>query len=129
MSAPQEVKLDDLYQEVILDHNRRPRNFGKLGDANAYSHGYNPLCGDDFHIYLKISPEGKVEAVQFEGQGCAISKSSASIMTEIALGKNLAELEGLKESFLNMLIKEGAATGLPTKLKIFEGVKKFPVRV
>ena len=129
MKPPVEVKLDDLYQEVILDHNKRPRNFGKLEDANAYSHGYNPLCGDDYHIYLKLGSGGVIEAVRFEGQGCAISKSSASIMTETIMGKRASEIEVVRSGFVNMLTQDGGATGLPSKLKIFEGVKQFPVRV
>ena len=129
MKPPVEVKLDDLYQEVILDHNKRPRNFGKLEDANAYSHGYNPLCGDDYHIYLKLDTGGVIEAVRFEGQGCAISKSSASIMTETIVGKKASEIEAVRSGFVNMLTQDGGASGLPSKLKIFEGVKQFPVRV
>ena len=124
--------LDDLYQEVILDHNRRPRNYGKLDGANFYSHGYNPLSGDDYHLYLLIDESGKVKGVRFEGQGCAISKSSTSMMTEAIEGRSLKKAEQLKNSFLEVLTKaDTAASQFPElgKLKIFEGVKKFPVRV
>ncbi len=128
----QEVKLDDLYQEVILDHNRRPRNFGKLPDANNYSHGVNPLCGDDYHLYLYVDEGGIIQKVAFEGSGCAISKASASMMAETVLRKSVKDAGGLKDNFLDLLT---AATVLPDtrsaagKLKIFEGVKNYPVRV
>lgn len=130
-SNPQEVKLDELYQEVILDHNRHPRNFKKLEDANAYSHGHNPLCGDDYHLYLEIDPAGVIKKVGFEGAGCAISKSSASMMTMMVEGKTVRQAEELKNNFVR-LVTDGAGESLREKvgrLKIFEGVKKFPVRV
>ncbi|MBI4352396.1 MAG: SUF system NifU family Fe-S cluster assembly protein [Candidatus Omnitrophica bacterium] len=129
---PVEVKLDDLYQEVILDHNRRPRNYGKLPEANAYSHGVNPLCGDDYHLYLLVDEKGIIQKVRFEGQGCAISKSSASIMTTVVEGKSAGEAETLKEAFIGLLTKEGvseAERSRAGRLKVFEGVKQFPIRV
>src|SRR3989338_5894073 len=125
------VKLDDLYQEMILDHNRRPRNFHKLDDANAYSHGVNPLCGDDYHLYLLVDESGIIKKVGFEGHGCAISKSSASILTTVIEGKSLKEAESLGLDFIR-LITNGASEELRAKvgrLKIFEGVRQFPVRV
>lgn len=125
------VKLDELYQEVILDHNRRPRNFGKLEDATAYAHGVNPLCGDDYHLYLDLVG-GTIKRVGFEGSGCAISKSSASMMTQAVEGKAVAEARKLKEGFIRLLTdpeaSEDARTGVG-RLKIFEGVRRFPVRV
>ncbi len=127
-----EVKLDDLYQEVILDHNRRPRNFKKLDDATVYSHGVNPLCGDDYHLYLKIDEKGVILAVGFEGQGCAISKSSTSMMTTVIEGKKISEVGTLKNSFIEMLTKDKIDLKQKSqlgRLKIFEGVKQFPVRV
>ncbi len=130
--VPAEVKLDDLYQEVILDHNRRPRNYGKPAEANQYSHGVNPLCGDDYHLYLFVDEKGTVKKVGFEGQGCAISKSSASMMTVAIEGKKVEDIKALKDAFLSLLTRENTsdkdrqAVG---KLKIFEGVRKFPVRV
>src|SRR3989338_2034915 len=126
-----EVRLDDLYQEVILDHNRKPRNFGKLKNANAYSHGVNPLCGDDYHLYLE-KENGRVKAVGFEGQGCAISKSSASMMTTMVEGKSLGEAAELKEHFIRLLTSDQLSEESRSKvgrLKIFEGVRKFPIRV
>ncbi|MBI3251863.1 MAG: SUF system NifU family Fe-S cluster assembly protein [Candidatus Omnitrophica bacterium] len=127
-----EVKLNDLYQEVILDHNRRPRNFRKPEGATHYSHGRNPLCGDDYHLYLKVDGSGKIESVGFEGSGCAISKSSASMMTSFIEGKPVKDAEALKNQFLRFLTRDPvsedtrAAVG---RLKIFEGVRQFPVRV
>ncbi|MBI4433009.1 MAG: SUF system NifU family Fe-S cluster assembly protein [Candidatus Omnitrophica bacterium] len=128
----QEVKLDELYQEVILDHNRRPRNFGKLDDATHYAHGHNPLCGDDYHLYLKIDENGKIQKITFEGSGCAISKSSASMMTTFLEGKNGDEAEKLGSHFIGFMTKDTLskedreAVG---RLKLFEGVRHFPVRV
>ena len=128
----QEVRLDDLYQEVILDHNRRPRNFKKLEDANAYAHGHNPLCGDDYFLYLVVDPSGMIKKVGFEGDGCAISKSSASMMTVAVEGKSLKEAGALKDNFIHLLTDNtgsDAVRAAAGKLKIFEGVKQFPVRV
>ena len=130
--AVSEVKLDDLYQEVILDHNRRPRNFHKLENANAYSHGVNPLCGDDYHLYLSVDDKGLIRKVGFEGQGCAISKSSASIMTTMIEGKTLQEAAELGKNFTQLITNPGVSEGARVKvgkLKIFEGVRQFPVRV
>jgi nitrogen fixation NifU-like protein len=127
-----EVKLDDLYQEVILDHNRRPRNFHKLDDANAYSHGVNPLCGDDFELYLSVDDSGIIKKIGFEGQGCAISKSSASIMTTMIEGKSLKEAGELKDNFVHLLTDADHSEALRSKvgkLKLFEGVRQFPVRI
>ena len=87
-------ELRDLYQELILDHNRRPRNFRKLEDANRSAEGYNPLCGDKVTVYLKFQ-DGVVKEVSFEGSGCAISKASASVMTESLKGKSADEVESL----------------------------------
>jgi nitrogen fixation NifU-like protein len=126
-----DVKLDELYQEVILDHNKRPRNFGALSDATAYSHGINPLCGDDYHVYLSVA-DGVVKKAAFEGAGCAISKASASLMTEAVQGKPVAEAAKLKDAFLELLTKDAvsdASRKAAGKLKFFEGVKNFPVRV
>ena len=127
----QEVKLNDLYQEVILDHNKKPRNFGVLPGATAIAHGVNPLCGDHFDIFVK-SNNGVLEKVQFEGDGCAISKASASMMTVAVQGKSDKEASVLADHFFHLLTdvtvaaehREGAG-----KLKFFEGVKNFPIRV
>lgn len=127
-----EVRLNELYQEVILDHNKKPRNFGKLADATSWAHGVNPLCGDDYEIYLSVSPDGVIRKVGFTGSGCAISKSSASLMTTELEGKKVSDATALKDHFLKLLTapetaeedRKGAG-----RLKFFEGVKQFPVRV
>ena len=127
-----EVKLNDLYQEVILDHNRRPRNFHKLDGANAYSHGVNPLCGDDYELYLLVDEGGIIKKVSFQGQGCAISKSSASMMTTQVEGKDLKEAGELTNNFIRLLTSPETSEDARVKvgrLKLFEGVRQFPVRV
>jgi len=139
--------LFDLYQEVILDHNRSPRNFGKLEDGNLedslegegrirHADGHNPLCGDRLTVYVDLARGDHGETIRdikFDGSGCAISKASASLMTEAVKGKPLAESERLFENFHELLTgdpsvkgKAGAELG---KLAVFEGVREFPVRV
>lgn len=123
--------LRDLYQEVLLDHNRRPRNFQKLESANRTAEGYNPLCGDQITVYLKL--EGDViRDISFQGSGCAISKSAASMMTASLKGKTRAEAEALFEKFHGMVTgksdPQAAAEGLG-KLVVFAGVCEFPIRV
>ncbi len=124
--------LTDLYQEIILDHNKRPRNFGPLPGADHQAEGYNPLCGDQLKVYLRLA-EGVIEEVHFEGTGCAISKASASLMTEAVRGKSLAEAEALFGGFHELLTGDPSVRGeAPTelgKLAVFEGVREFPVRV
>ena len=132
MSRQPEVRLDDLYQEVILDHNKRPRNFKALLNANRYAHGVNPLCGDDYELYLDVGEDGRIREVGFQGHGCAISKSSASLMTTAIEGKNASEASELQKSFIDLLTAEKAQSAARLRvgnLKIFEGVKQFPVRV
>jgi nitrogen fixation NifU-like protein len=121
--------LNDLYQEVILDHNRRPRNFHALADANHTAEGYNPLCGDRLTLYLKVDG-GVVTDVSFEGAGCAISKASASLMTDAVKGKTVAEAEALFERFHRMVTTppEESVEDLG-KLSALAGVREFPVRV
>ena len=127
-----EIKLDHLYQEVILDHNRSPRNFRALPDATQYSHGVNPLCGDDYQLYLAIEPGGVIRDVGFQGSGCAISKSSASLMTTVIKGKPIAEVARFKDQFLAFMTQDPPpkeAKSQIGRLSIFEGVREFPVRV
>jgi nitrogen fixation NifU-like protein len=121
--------LNDLYQEVILDHNRRPRNFHALADANRSAEGYNPLCGDRLTLYLKVDG-GIVTDVSFEGAGCAISKASASLMTDAVKGKTVAEAEALFDRFHRMVTTppEQPVEDLG-KLSALAGVREFPVRV
>ena len=125
-------ELYDLYQEVILDHNKRPRNFGELEDADRSADGHNPLCGDRLTVYLKLDNNGVAE-ISFDGSGCAISKASASIMTDTVKGKSRAEIDHLFELFHELLtgdpsVREKASAELG-KLAVFEGVREFPVRV
>ncbi len=127
-----EPKLSHLYQEVILDHNRRPRNFKKLAHATQYSHGVNPLCGDDYHLYLEIDGQGMIRDVGFEGSGCAISKSSASMMTSLIKGKSRQEAACLQKDFLEMMTQDEVPESVKARvarLALFEGVKEFPIRV
>ena len=126
-----EVKLSDLYQEVILDHNRSPRNFGKLPEATAVARGINPLCGDHYDVLIQ-DVGGILKKVRFDGEGCAISKASADMMAQAVEGKTPKEATILADHFIHVLTdntvspkhREGVG-----KLKFFEGVKNFPIRV
>ena len=129
---PDDLRLSELYQEVILDHNRKPRNFKKIAGATAEAHGKNPLCGDDYFLYLVTDKDGVIRDIGFEGSGCAISKSSASMMTDAVKGKSAKEAGLLKDDFIRLLTAEntsGADLEKVGKLKLFEGVRNFPVRV
>lgn len=123
--------MRQLYQEVILDHNRKPRNFGTILDANRHAEGHNPLCGD--HIKLTVDVlEDKIAAIAFEGEGCAICKASASMMTGAVKGKAVQEAETLVEEFRNMAtgtLDADSQTNHLGKLKVFAGVKDLPSRV
>ena len=121
--------LRDLYQEVILDHNRRPRNFGPLPTANRRAEGHNPLCGDRVTVYLDLAG-GRLQDVAFQGSGCAISTASASLMTEALKGLTLEDARGLFKGFHD-LVTLGAAEGSPElgKLAVFTGVREYPMRV
>src|ERR671912_1972464 len=124
-------ELDELYQEVILDHNKSPRNFREMEDANRRSEGYNPLCGDHVTVYVNFS-DGVIRDISFKGSGCAISKASASMMTTELKGKSAAEAERLFDSVHKMLMGEIAVeedVERLGKLKILSGVCKFPARV
>jgi nitrogen fixation NifU-like protein len=121
--------LRDLYQEVILDHNRHPRNFGTLDDANRKAEGYNPLCGDRIDLTLKVE-DGRVRDIAFQGSGCAISTASASLMTEALKGKTVEEADELFRSFHEMLTTgEGGDPERLGKLAALAGVREFPIRV
>jgi nitrogen fixation protein NifU and related proteins len=123
--------LRELYQQVILDHNRRPRNFGKLEDADSTCEGFNPLCGDRLRLFVNI--EGDViTSVTFEGTGCAISRASASMMTDILKGKTVAQANELFERFHHLVTSdpnEPADTADLGKLAVFAGVREYPSRV
>ncbi|MFQ5830217.1 MAG: Fe-S cluster assembly sulfur transfer protein SufU [Candidatus Methylomirabilia bacterium] len=123
--------LRELYQEVILDHNRRPRNFQKLEAANRTAEGYNPLCGDQITVYLRLEDD-VVTGVSFEGSGCAISKASASMMTAALKGKTRAEAASLLKAFHTMVTVDVGTAIDPLelgKLAAFAGVHEFPIRV
>jgi len=124
--------LTALYQEVILDHNRRPRNFGVLEDADHHSEGFNPLCGDRVSVYVKLN-QSVVEEISFQGSGCAISMASASIMTESLKGRSLEEVTALFERFHQLVTGNLESQELSEpdlgKLVVFEGVSRYPVRV
>lgn len=120
--------LRSLYEEVILDHNRRPRNFQKKPEGtNRHAHGFNPLCGDEFTVNLRVE-NGVIQDVGFEGAGCAISTASASLMTESIKGKTLEEAERLFQNVHDLLTKEGSAGGIG-KLEVLSGVREYPARV
>jgi nitrogen fixation NifU-like protein len=124
-------ELSELYQQVILDHNKKPRNFRKLETANHSAEGFNPLCGDHLTVYLNLEDDA-VKEISFEGSGCAISKAAASMMTQAVKGKTKQEAELLFGEFHQMvtgeLDEENTPNGLGN-LKIFSGVREFPVRV
>jgi nitrogen fixation NifU-like protein len=123
--------LDDLYQEVILDHNKSPRNFRLMPDANRKAEGYNPLCGDHVTVFLRLK-DGTIQDISFQGSGCAISKASASMMTAELKGKTEAAAQALFDNVHKMLTGETNghdASDRVGKLAILSGVCKFPARV
>jgi nitrogen fixation NifU-like protein len=123
------VDLQELYQQVILDHNRAPRNFHEIPDANRTADGDNPLCGDQITLWVKLAGD-VIEDVGFQGKGCAISQASASLMTTVVKGKTVAEAERLFERFHAMVAGSGEADrGELGKLLAFAGVREFPSRV
>lgn len=126
-----DADLKELYQQVILDHNKSPRNFRVIENATRHAEGYNPLCGDRIDVYLIIE-DGIVKDVSFKGEGCAISKASASLMTSVLKGKTKEEVQSLFEKFHNLVTGKLKVT--PDiedlgKLAVFAGVQEFPVRV
>jgi nitrogen fixation NifU-like protein len=128
-------ELRELYQEVILDHGKHPRNYGDLEGYNHTAHGHNPMCGDTLVLYLKTDPDGVIQGVSFKGQGCAISMASASMMTEILKGKTVAEAEKLFGAFHEMCTRDDAEAPADVdpdaleRLEVLSGVREFPVRV
>ena len=124
-------ELRELYQQVILDHNKSPRNFRKIEDANRYAEGYNPLCGDRINIYMNVE-DNIVKDISFQGSGCAISKASASLMSSILKGKTVKEAEDIFEKFHSLItgkLDDDFNLGELGKLAVFAGVREFPVRV
>lgn len=123
------MDLKELYRDVILDHNKHPRNFGRLEPADAHADGHNPLCGDRLSVFVKMSGD-RVEDLKFEGKGCAISTASASLMTEAVKGKDKAAIGNLFEKVHNLLTQQDAPAGAELgKLAALQGVREFPSRV
>jgi nitrogen fixation NifU-like protein len=120
--------LRELYQETILDHNKHPRNFGRIEGASHHAHGYNPLCGDRVDVYLTVE-DGVVAEVAFDGDGCAISTASASIMTEALQGRTVDQAHALFERFHGLLTSDAEALPELEKLAVLAGVREFPTRV
>ena len=129
------MDLKQLYQDIILEHGKSPRNLGKCKGYSHEAKGYNPLCGDKVHVYLKLDGEKKVEGLTFEGEGCAISLASASIMTELVKGKYFNEAKEIMNAFLDMIKNTSKIQSnyldedQKTKLMSLSGVKQFPMRV
>ena len=129
------MNLKELYQEIILDHGKNPRNLRKTDNFNKDAKGHNPLCGDKVHIYLKLNENKKVEDISFEGQGCAISMASASIMTDLVKGKEEHEVKEIVNDFLDMIKEKDHLNNNilheddKTKLMCLSGVKQYPMRV
>jgi len=129
------MDLKQLYQDIILEHGKSPRNLGKCEGYSHEAKGYNPLCGDKVHVYLKLDNEKKVEGLTFEGDGCAISLASASIMTELVKGKSFDEAKEIMNAFLDMIKNTSKIQSnhldedQKTKLMSLSGVKQFPMRV
>ena len=123
--------LEELYQEVMIDHNQRPRNFGKLDSANKTAEGYNPLCGDQITLYIEFN-DTVIKEIKFYGSGCAISKASASLMTESISGKKKSEAMVIFNNFRNMITKTSESKFDPDilgDLEILKGVSNFPARI
>ena len=124
-------ELEELYQEVLLDHSKRPRNFGEIAEGAVHVHGDNPSCGDEIHLHVKFGADGSVDDVKFTGQGCAISQASASMMTESVKGHPTTDASTLAAGFKDLMSGTGSTDGLAgyEDLESLQGVKKFPVRV
>ena len=129
------MNLKELYQEIILDHGKNPRNLRRTENFNKDAKGHNPLCGDQVHVYLKLNENKKVEDISFEGQGCAISMASASIMTDLVKGKEEHEVKEIVNDFLDMIKEKDELNNNilheddKTKLMCLSGVKQYPMRV
>ena len=129
------MDLKELYQEIILDHGKNPRNLGKFDNYNKDAKGNNPLCGDNVHVYLRLNENKKVEDIAFEGHGCAISMASASIMTDMIRGKEEKEVKEIVTDFLGMIKEKDTLDNKilkedeKTKLMSLSGIKQYPMRV
>lgn len=124
------TELEELYQEVILDHSRRPRNFGVLEEPDVVVHGDNPACGDEIHLGVKFSGDGQLQELKFSGQGCAISQASASMMTMKLKGKTRVEAAEMTRRFKDLVTGQGASQSKNLgDLQFLQGVRRFPQRV
>ncbi|HET9418376.1 MAG TPA: SUF system NifU family Fe-S cluster assembly protein [Chthoniobacterales bacterium] len=126
------IELEELYQEVILDHSRRPRNFGELPDAAVVVHGDNPACGDEIHLAVRFGDDGSLQDIKFTGHGCAISQASASMMTTKLKGKSRDETMSILHKFRDLVTGDGETPPEARKLgdlQLMQGVRKFPQRV
>ena len=129
------MNLKELYQEIILDHGKNPRNLGKFDNYNKDAKGHNPLCGDNVHVFLRLNENKKVEDIAFEGSGCAISMASASIMTDMIRGKEEKEVKEIVNDFLGLIKEKDLLENKileedeKTKLMCLSGVKQYPMRV
>jgi len=127
---PELGDLEELYQEVILDHSRRPRNFGELPDAAVRVHGDNPACGDEIHLAVKFDGNGGLKEIKFTGHGCAISQASASLMTTKLIGRSGGDVDEMLVAFLDLVTTEkNVAPNMLGVLRAMRGVRKFPQRV
>lgn len=124
-------ELRDLYQQVILDHSRKPRNYGELPAPCLHAHGDNPSCGDEIDVWVKVDDSGTIEDLKFKGQGCAISQASASMMTQKVKGKTTAQAAAMREDFRRIVMGDGTPADEDAlgELILLEGVQSFPQRV
>ncbi|MHA3774383.1 Fe-S cluster assembly sulfur transfer protein SufU [Verrucomicrobiota bacterium sgz303538] len=123
-------ELEELYQQVLLDHSKRPRNYGEIAEGAVHVHGDNPSCGDEINLHVRFGPDGKVDDVKFTGQGCAISQASASMMTMKLKGKSREEATEMLHSFQDLVTKDVAEPSRSLgDLRLMQGVRKFPQRV
>jgi nitrogen fixation NifU-like protein len=126
------TQRDELYQQLILEHNRKPKNFKKLEPHSHYAEGFNPLCGDHYHIYMNVNEDGTIQELTFDGEGCAISKASSSMMTAFFIGKTATDVKPLIEEFQKLItgkLDPSTEEHHLGKLTIFSGVQKYPSRI
>ncbi len=121
--------LQELYQEIVLDHNRSPRNFQKLEEANRFAEGFNPLCGDQITLYLEVDGDDKIKGIGFQAMGCAISKASASMMTDAVKGLSVKDAENVFENFRHMLTSGEYDAEILGDAEILSSVSQYPARI
>jgi nitrogen fixation protein NifU and related proteins len=123
------MEIDELYQTIILEHCKRPRNFGELPAPASKGEGYNPACGDEVAVFVQLSPEGKISEIRFRAQACAICTASTSLMTIQVRGKTVTEATDLENEFLGVLVRGEPGSAKLGNLRALEGVRKFPQRL